>query len=61
MKSYKTAPDDVKIYNPAFDVTPSELITGIVTENGVISPVTPELIAEIVGKNRLVEDVLREN
>ncbi len=61
VKSYKTAPDDVKIYNPAFDVTPSELITGIVTENGVISPVTPELIAEIVGKNRLVEDVLREN
>lgn len=27
---------DVKCYNPAFDVTPHELITGIVTEHGVI-------------------------
>lgn len=26
---------DAKIYNPAFDVTPNELITGIVTERGV--------------------------
>lgn len=28
----------VKIYNPAFDVTPAELITAIVTENGVVAP-----------------------
>lgn len=27
---------EVKCYNPAFDVTPHELITGIVTEHGVI-------------------------
>jgi methylthioribose-1-phosphate isomerase len=40
----QTAPDGVKIYNPAFDVTPAELITGIVTEAGVISPVTEENI-----------------
>lgn len=40
----QTAPDGVRIYNPAFDVTPAELITGIVTENGVISPVTRENI-----------------
>src|SRR5687767_11617629 len=31
-----TAPADVDIYNPAFDVTPSELVTAIVTENGVV-------------------------
>lgn len=54
----QTAPDGIDVYNPAFDVTPAELIKGIVTENGVISPVTPELIEEVVGKNRLVEDVL---
>lgn len=54
----QTAPDGIDVYNPAFDVTPAELITGIVTENGVISPVTPELIAEVVGNDRLVEDVL---
>ncbi len=29
---------DAKIYNPAFDVTPNELITGIITERGVIIP-----------------------
>jgi methylthioribose-1-phosphate isomerase len=32
----QTAPTDVDIYNPAFDVTPAELITAIVTEKGVI-------------------------
>ncbi|MBF0569294.1 MAG: S-methyl-5-thioribose-1-phosphate isomerase [Candidatus Omnitrophica bacterium] len=31
-----TAPKSVKVFNPAFDVTPVELITGIVTEYGVI-------------------------
>lgn len=29
------APKDVKVYNPAFDVTPNELITAIITERGV--------------------------
>lgn len=56
----QTAPDGIDVYNPAFDVTPAELIAGIVTENGIISPVTPELIAEVVGNNRLVEEVLGE-
>ena len=31
-----TAPKGVKVYNPAFDVTPSQLIHGIVTEYGII-------------------------
>src|SRR4029079_9024061 len=39
-----TAPADVGVYNPAFDVTPAELITAIITENGVVQPVTPENI-----------------
>ncbi len=30
-----TAPQGVRVYNPAFDVTPAELITGIITERGV--------------------------
>lgn len=29
------APEDVQTYNPAFDVTDNELITGIITENGI--------------------------
>ncbi|MCR4337010.1 MAG: S-methyl-5-thioribose-1-phosphate isomerase [Candidatus Omnitrophica bacterium] len=33
-----TAPLKVKVYNPAFDVTDHQLITGIVTEKGVICP-----------------------
>jgi methylthioribose-1-phosphate isomerase len=33
-----TAPENVKVYNPAFDVTPHHLITAIITEHGVISP-----------------------
>ncbi|MCL2107722.1 MAG: S-methyl-5-thioribose-1-phosphate isomerase [Oscillospiraceae bacterium] len=31
----RLAPEDVKIYNPSFDVTPADLITAIVTEKGV--------------------------
>jgi methylthioribose-1-phosphate isomerase len=41
----QTAPEGVRVYNPAFDVTPAELIAGIVTENGIIRPVTREAIS----------------
>ena len=34
----QTAPDGIHVYNPAFDVTPNELVTAIVTEKGVIGP-----------------------
>ena len=33
--SKQTAPKNSKVYNPAFDVTPAELITAIITETGV--------------------------
>ncbi len=33
------APPDIPAYNPAFDVTPARLISGIVTEEGIITPV----------------------
>jgi methylthioribose-1-phosphate isomerase len=32
----QTAPDNVAVYNPAFDVTPAGLIAGIITEQGVL-------------------------
>ena len=32
----RMAPEGVKVYNPAFDVTDADLITGIVTEYGVL-------------------------
>jgi methylthioribose-1-phosphate isomerase len=34
----QTGPDGVSTWNPAFDVTPHELLTGIITERGVIYP-----------------------
>lgn len=34
----QTAPKHVKVYNPAFDVTPHELITAIITEKGIFDP-----------------------
>jgi methylthioribose-1-phosphate isomerase len=35
---HQTAPSDSPVYNPAFDVTPAELITAIITERGVFRP-----------------------
>ena len=32
------APEGVRVYNPAFDVTPHELVSCIVTENGLLRP-----------------------
>ena len=34
----RTAPAGVKVWNPAFDVTPAELITGIITDMGIFKP-----------------------
>ena len=44
-----TAPEGVDVYNPAFDVTPAELITAIVTERGLIRPVNAETVRAVLG------------
>ncbi|MFF5044840.1 S-methyl-5-thioribose-1-phosphate isomerase [Streptomyces nigra] len=44
------APLGTQAYNPAFDVTPPELVTAIVTEGGVVSPVTAEALAALCVK-----------
>ena len=41
-----TAPEGISVYNPAFDVTPAELITGLITEKGIIQPVDARHIRE---------------
>ncbi|MFI0227224.1 S-methyl-5-thioribose-1-phosphate isomerase [Streptomyces lydicus] len=46
------APLGAGAYNPAFDVTPPELVTAIVTEAGVVSPVTREALAELCSTSR---------
>ena len=38
MGGRQTAPAESPVYNPAFDVTPAELITGIITERGIFRP-----------------------
>lgn len=38
IRSVRITPEGVDVYNPAFDVTPAENITAIITEQGVIRP-----------------------
>jgi methylthioribose-1-phosphate isomerase len=38
MGKQRIAPEGVRVFNPAFDVTPPELITGIITERGILKP-----------------------
>ena len=43
----KTAPDGINVINPAFDMTPPELISGIITENGIAKPPYQESIKKL--------------
>ena len=45
----QTVPDGVDVWNPAFDVTPAELIRAIVTEQGIIDPVNADSVREMIG------------
>jgi methylthioribose-1-phosphate isomerase len=48
----KTAPDDIGVINPAFDMTPPELISGIITEAGVAKPPYEESIKKLFKANK---------
>jgi len=48
----KTAPDDIGVINPAFDMTPPELISGIITEAGVAKPPYEESIKKLFEANK---------
>lgn len=41
------APKGMKVYNPAFDVTPARLISAIITEKGILAPPLPAAIARL--------------
>jgi methylthioribose-1-phosphate isomerase len=43
-----TAPEGIEVYNPAFDVTPARLIRAIITERGLIRPVSRESVEAMV-------------
>lgn len=47
------APAGVEAWNPAFDVTPADLITGIITERGVVRPPYPAAIAALLRELQL--------
>lgn len=47
----KTAPDNIDVINPAFDMTPPELISGIITENGIAKPPFEESIKKLFEAN----------
>jgi len=44
------APAKIKIFNPAFDVTPQRLITALITDRGVIRPPFKKNIAKVLGR-----------
>jgi methylthioribose-1-phosphate isomerase len=46
----RMAPEGVKVYNPAFDVTDNELIAGIVTEYGIAYAPYSESLKEIMDR-----------
>jgi methylthioribose-1-phosphate isomerase len=46
----RTAPEGIRARNPAFDVTPAELITGLITEHGIIQPDRESIKAAIAAK-----------
>ena len=46
------APSDSDVYNPAFDVTPHEFITAIVTEKGICYPPFSESLRDFISYYR---------
>ena len=47
----KPAPDDISVINPAFELTTPDLISGIITEKGVIKPPYEESITKLFEAN----------
>lgn len=53
LRGVRIAPKGIKVYNPAFDVTPAQFITAIITEKGIITKPYRAAIANLhKGKKR---------
>jgi methylthioribose-1-phosphate isomerase len=48
----RTAPEGIEVFNPAFDVTPSKLVTAIISEHGVLRAPYREAIASLCDKEK---------
>ncbi|MFO7781134.1 MAG: S-methyl-5-thioribose-1-phosphate isomerase, partial [Spirochaetia bacterium] len=44
----RTTPEGIKVRNPAFDVTPNELVTGIITDRGMVQAPYSENLKDIL-------------
>lgn len=53
----KIAPEGIKVYNPAFDVTPNQYISAIITEEGVIRPPFETYLKNIIQSNHRITEV----
>jgi methylthioribose-1-phosphate isomerase len=49
MGGKRVVPKGVRVFNPAFDITPPELISGIITEKGVLTPPYDMSIKTVLG------------
>ena len=48
-RDYRWAPEGVSVRNPAFDVTPAELVTALITEKGVVHHPNVQKISALFG------------
>lgn len=48
----RTAPQGIKVFNPAFDVTPNEYVTAIITEKGIVRPPYSDNLAALFKATR---------
>ncbi|PPJ30792.1 bifunctional S-methyl-5-thioribose-1-phosphate isomerase/methylthioribulose 1-phosphate dehydratase [Nocardia nova] len=53
---YVAAPEGTAVFNPAFDVTPPELVTAVVTENGLVDETNPLAAQAIVAADPRAAD-----
>jgi methylthioribose-1-phosphate isomerase len=51
IKEHQLAPDGVGVHNPAFDVTPNDLITAIITDKGIARAPYLSSLRGLVGTN----------
>lgn len=51
----RIAPEGVKVYNPAFDITPAELVTAFITEKGIIEPPFGESLQRLFEENAALQ------
>ncbi|CAF0812563.1 unnamed protein product [Adineta steineri] len=56
IKGINIAAEGVQVWNPAFDITPNQLITGIITEHGVFKP--EELEEKLISLQRTIKSPL---